>query len=113
MKRALALLLALLMLLSLTACSGIAEKLLPGSNTLSSNGSLESIEPAATEPALTMDPSATEEPIAASDDLIYEYFQDDGEYEIGLLVARLEGRKAVSILFLGRLFHVMFLPGVP
>ena len=82
MKKTIVVLLVMLMLLSLTACSGIAEKLLPGSNTLSSNGSLESIEPAATEPALTMDPSATEEPIAASDDLIYEYFQDDGEYEI-------------------------------
>ena len=82
MKKTIVLLLVMLMLLSLTACSGIAEKLLPGSNTLSTSDRTEIIEPAATEQALTMDPSATEEPMTTTDDLIYEYYCDDGEYEI-------------------------------
>lgn len=82
MKKTMILLLVMLMLLSLTACSGIAEKLIPGSNTLPTNDSVETIEPDTSEQSLTMDPSATEEPTSAADDLLYEYYSDDGEYEV-------------------------------
>ena len=88
MKKTLALLLALLILLSLTACKENDKEKKPFDDVARPTGSsADATEPAATEPSstdpvLTLQPPVTEEPTTGVEDLIYESYSDAGEYVI-------------------------------
>lgn len=88
MKKTLALLLALLILLSLTACKENDKEKKPFDDVaLPTGSSADATEPAATEPSstdpvLTLQPPVTEEPTTGVEDLIYESYSDAGEYEL-------------------------------
>lgn len=90
MKKTLALLLALLMLLSLTACKGNDKEKKPfGDVALPTGSSTDATEPSSTDPVLTLQPPVTEEPTLPTEepttgveDLIYESYSDAGEYEL-------------------------------
>lgn len=90
MKRALALLLSLLMLLSLTACKENDKEKKPFGNVALPTGSGTDVtEPSATDPVLTLQPPVTEEttlpteePTTGVEDLVYETYSDSGEFEM-------------------------------